>query len=96
MGKRYPKEFKEEAIRLSNQEDRTCIEVAEELGIKVKQLYRWRAAAKKDGEHAFPGKGNQTPENARIRELEKENRRLKMEREILKKAMSIFADKERA
>ena len=96
MPKQYPKEFKREAIRLSNLNDRTCVEVADELGIRVKLLYRWRRQAREDGEEAFPGKGNQTPEQARISELERENRRLKQEREILKKAMSIFADKERA
>lgn len=96
MPKLYPKEFKTEAVRLSALEDRTCVDVADELGIPVKTLYRWRAEMRRDGNDAFPGKGNQTPEQARISELERENRRLKQEREILKKAMSIFADKERA
>ena len=96
MTKHYPKEFKQEAVRLSNLEDRSCVQVAEELGMSVGTLYRWRREAKEDGEDAFPGKGNQTPEKARITELEREVRRLKQEREILKKAMSIFADKERA
>ena len=95
MRNKYPKEFKEEAVRLSQLDDRTCVQVAEELGIRVELLYRWRREARENGEHAFPGKGNQTPEQARISELERENRRLKQEREILKKAMSIFADKER-
>ena len=96
MTKHYPKEFKQEAVRLSNLEDRSCVQVAEELGMSVGTLYRWRREAKEDGEDAFPGKGNQTPEKARITELERKVRRLKQEREILKKAMSIFADKERA
>ena len=96
MRRRYPKEFKLEAVRLSNQEGRSCIEVAEELGINVRQLYRWRSAANKDGEDAFPGKGNQTPEQAEVSALRARVRQLEMEREILKKAMSIFADKERA
>lgn len=96
MGKPYSKEFKQEAIRLSELEDRTCVQVAEELGINVDNLYRWRREAKQDGEDAFPGKGRQTPENARIAELEAKVRKLEQEREILKKAMRIFADEERA
>ena len=96
MRRKYPKEFKQEAVLLSQREDRTCTQVAEELGIRVELIYRWRREAKKNGADAFPGKGNQTPEQARISALEKENFRLKQEREILKKAMSIFADKERA
>ena len=51
--------------------------------------------AQEDGEDAFPGKGNQTPEKARITELEREVRWLKQEREIFKRAKSHFADKER-
>jgi len=94
--KRYPKEFKQEAVRLSYLDDRTCVQVADELGINVRSLYQWRNEAKKNGEDAFPGKGKQTPEQARIKELEKENRRLRQERAILKKAMSIFADREQA
>ena len=96
MSKHYSKEFKREAIRLSNLDDRTCVKVADELGIRVKLLYRWRAEAKKSGDDAFPGKGNQTPEEAEISKLKAKVRRLEQEREILKKAMSIFADKERA
>ncbi len=92
----YSKEFKEEAVRISREPGRTCRSVAKELGIHPGTLYRWRREARADGDEAFPGKGKQTTEKARISELERENRRLRQEREILKKAMSIFADKERA
>ena len=92
--KRYPKEFKQEAIRLSYLDGRTCVQIADELGIDVQNLYRWRREAQKTGDDAFPGKGKQTPEQARITELEKENLRLRQERAILKKAMSIFATRE--
>jgi transposase len=96
VSKRFPKEFKQEAVRLSQLDNRTCVEVADELGFNVENLYRWRRKAKEDGDDAFPGKGNQTPEQARITELEKQVRRLEQERSILKKAMSIFADREQA
>jgi len=96
MSKHYPKEFKREAVRLSELDDRTCVQVAEELGIPVETLYRWRAEARKAGDEAFPGKGKQTPEEAELSKLRAKVRRLEQEREILKKAMSIFADKERA
>ena len=96
MSKTYSKEFKQEAVRLSKLEDRTCVEVGEELDVPVKTLYRWRSEAKERGDDAFPGKGNQTPEETEISTLKAKVRRLEQEREILKKAMSIFADKERA
>lgn len=44
MAKRYPKEFKLEAVRLSELPDRTAVSVAEELDIKVETLYSWRNA----------------------------------------------------
>ena len=96
MAKRYPKEFKLEAVRLSELPDRTCVSVAKELDINVETLYSWRRKYKDHGENAFPGRGKQTPEQAEIAELKKKVRRLEQEREILKKAMSIFADKGRA
>ncbi|AWV91137.1 transposase [Bradymonas sediminis] len=37
--KRYPKEFKQEAVRLSYLDDRTCVQVADELGSNVRNLY---------------------------------------------------------
>jgi len=83
--KRYPKEFKQEAVRLSCLDGRTCVQVADELGIDVRSLYQWRGQAKKNGEDAFPGKGKQTPEQAEISELKKKVRRLEQERAILKK-----------
>lgn len=92
MSKQFPKEFKQEAVRLSRLDDRTCVEVAEELGCNVDNLYRWRREAREDGEHAFPGKGKQTPEEAEISRLKAKLRKTEQERDILKKAMSIFAE----
>lgn len=43
------------------------------------------------GEVAFPGKGHQTPADEELRQLRSENERLKMERDILKKAIAIFS-----
>ena len=94
--KRYPKEFKQEAVRLSCLDGRTCVQIADELGIDVQNLYRWRREAQKSGEDAFPGKGGQTPEQAEISELKRKVRRLEQERAILKKAMNIFATREQA
>ncbi len=50
--KRYSAEFKREALRRANEEGVTDVLVAEELGINVRQLRRWREAAKRDGGHA--------------------------------------------
>lgn len=94
MPTKYSEEFKREAIRLSEQDDRTCVGVAEELGLHVNTLYRWRSEAREHGDDAFPGKGNQTPEEAKIARLERRVNQLEQDKAILKKAMGIFADKD--
>lgn len=84
---KYSKEFKIRAVHLSDEEDVTCKEVAEDLGMSVYTLYEWRSQYKEHGADAFPGSGNQTPENERIAELEKEVEKLKNERYVLKKQL---------
>jgi transposase len=51
---------------------------------------RWWRQLEDNASDAFPGKGKRTAEQQRICELEKENRRLRMENEILKKATAFF------
>ena len=41
--KAYPESFRKEAVRLANLPDRTAVDVANELGIHVGQIYNWRA-----------------------------------------------------
>ena len=87
--KRYSAEFKREALRRANEEGVTDVLVAEELGINARQLRRWRDAAKRDGEEAFPGEGN-----ARDQELMRLKRKLakvEQERDFLKEAAAYFA-----
>lgn len=48
MSKRFSMEFKQEAVRLSRLDDRTCVAVTEELGFNVENLYRWRREARED------------------------------------------------
>jgi transposase len=89
--KTYTKEFKIEAVRLLERSGKTQEEVAEELGMSSSSLSRWKKKYGKDGEDAFPGRGNLTPEEERIRRLERENEILRQERDILKKAVTIFS-----
>lgn len=53
----YDREFKLQAVRLSEEEGRTVKSVARELGIDPQRLYDWRWRWKAAGERAFPGKG---------------------------------------
>ena len=89
--KLYDSAFKSKAVALSN-ERANISELARELGIKVTLLYKWRKEYEKFGEGSFPGNGNLklTPEQEKIRLLEKQLKDTELERDILKKAISIF------
>ena len=89
--KQYTKEFKLEAVQLSNQPGMSVAQVARDLGISDKNLYNWRKRYSKDGTDSFPGKGRLTPQDEELRRLKRENATLRMERDILKKATAFFA-----
>ena len=92
----YDAAFKIRAVELSN--DRSNLsELARELGIKVSLLYKWRKEYQQFGTGSFPGNGNLklTPEQERIHELEKKLKEAELERDILKKAISIFSKSDR-
>lgn len=81
--RKFTPEFKAEAVELVVNSGRSIAEIARDLGISDGTLGNWVKAAKKRGE--FQEKPLNIDERARLKELEEENRRLKMEREILKK-----------
>jgi transposase len=89
--RKFSKEFKQEAVRLSNDTEKTLTELSEELGVSQANLSRWREEFSDDKENAFPGKGRQKPADAELKRLKKENADLKQEKEILKKAIAIFS-----
>ena len=97
MGKRrsYTEEFKKDAVELSINSDKTIKEIAEDLGINYGNLTRWRREYKQKGNLAFPGNGNQklTPEQQKIKELKDKFKEVKLEHDILKKAVAIFSKK---
>lgn len=85
----FTKEFRESAVRLVVDQGRTAPDVAKSLGIRVHQLKWWVRSHKKSDvkTHAV----EETGLRRRVRELEAQNRRLLMERDILKKAAAYFA-----
>jgi len=89
--KRYTKEFKLDAIRLVTERGYSGAEAARNLGINANMLRRWVREYGSDESQAFRGNGKLTPEQAELRRLRAENRQLKLEREILKKAAAFFA-----
>jgi len=90
--RRYTREFKEEAVRLSERGDRTVRQVAKDLGLSEKILHRWRSemrASQQRGVRFAPGHGRARDEE--LERLRRENQQLRLEREILKKAMGFLA-----
>ena len=89
--KRYSKQFKIDAVKLVTEQGYRVSEAARNLEIHHSSLRRWRKQLETDGNQAFPGKGHMASEKEELLRLRKENKRLRMEREILKKATAFFA-----
>jgi transposase len=87
----YTREFKLEALRLLESSGKSVAQIERDLGIEGRCLYRWRKEFGETQEQAFPGHGRMTPEQERIRQLERENEILRQQRDILKKAVAIFS-----
>lgn len=83
----YTKEFKEEAVRLITEEGYSYAEAGRNLGVNPNLLSRW----KREFEGVEIDPGSAAAMQAELKQLRKENKRLKLEREILKKAAAFFA-----
>ena len=89
--RRFTDEFKREAARLAEQPGRTVTAVARELGVERSVLKRWMehfASGKYGKDAKRPLKSAQQQENEQLR---RELAKVKMERDILKKALGFFA-----
>ena len=88
----YDKEFKLMALELI-ESHKSVKQVADELGVGTSLLYYWRKCFTEKGENGFQGevKIRQSSEEAEIAHLKKELREVEIERDILKKAVSIFS-----
>ena len=89
--KNYDNEFKREAIRLVLEDGRKASEVERNLGITPTLVSRWIREMSEDSEYAFPGKGHLKAPEDKVRNLQRENERLRRERDILKKAIAVFS-----
>ena len=88
--KQYSREFKAEAVRLSEVGDKTASEVARELGIRVNQIWKWKRQLEQESVTGTPAKRGR-PAEGEVERLRRENTRLKQENELLKKAAILFA-----
>lgn len=87
----YTSEFKAEAVKLVTEKGYSIAEAARSLGIHDTLLRSWKQASAAQGEQAFPGHGKLPPFEEELRRLRTENKRLRAERDILKKATALFA-----
>ena len=98
MGKSQPtytKEFKQQAVQLFESSGKNKTQIARDFGISDSALSKWCQEFGEHGQEAFPGKGYQTTMEEEIKHVRRENEILRQEREILKKAMSIFTQPQR-
>ena len=90
--KTYTKEFKLEAVRLLESGDQDGVSLAQQLGVRRNQLYKWQKEAHEKGADAFKGPGRKpASQEDELARLKRENAKLQEENEILKKAAAYFA-----
>ena len=89
----YPLEFRAEAVRLIRSSGKPLSQISKDLGVSEQSLRVWIKQADLDEGHR--NDGLTTGELEELRRLRRENRVLREEREILKKATAFFAKETR-
>ena len=91
--RKYTREYKVQAVGMLERGEKTGQQIEEDLGIGKGLIYRWRAQLAQEGSgegiRAFPGNGK--PRDEELAELRRENKNLREERDILRKAVAIFS-----
>ena len=89
--RKFDKEFKLQAVKMVMDEEIPVVEVAKKLEVNQVQIHKWKQEYEAAGKEAFPGKGYQSSAEEEIRRLKKKLADAEEERDILKKAVSIFS-----
>lgn len=89
---KHTHEFKKEAVKLVTEQDYSQAEAARRLGISAKNLSRWVKEAEETNSKMPKTIKNVKADQEELLQLRKEVKRLRMEREILKKAAAFFAN----
>ena len=88
----YTKEFKNDAVKLVIEQGYSTNEVGRRLGINQTNVSRWVREYRRENEPSVNGGATRSELENEVKRLHKENQRLRMEREILKKAAAFFAN----
>ena len=94
--RKYPQEFKLEALELLQRGDKSAGQIERELGITPGLLVKWKARYQiitKEGQSPEIGPSDMEAAKAEIRRLQRELANVEEERDILKKALYIFSRK---
>ena len=92
MAKRtFSRELKLEAVKLVKERGVSMAQASRDLDVHPNVLRKWIRDVEADPVQAFPGQGQMKADQAEIAKLKKEVAKLKMERDILKKAAAYFA-----
>jgi transposase len=86
----FTREFKLHAVKMITDQGLSYAEVARKLGVRESVLRKWKQKLDTTGPEAFPAPSSRSPLEAELEQLRAENKRLKMERDILKKSVSFF------
>jgi transposase len=89
--RKYDKEFRINAVKHLKNSNKSLKEVAESLGVPISTLNGWAKEYEQNGEESFPGSGKIKPCNEEYYRLKKELEDVRMERDILKKAIATFS-----
>jgi Transposase and inactivated derivatives len=90
MSRKYSEEFKKQIVAMYNS-GKPPGEILKEYEVSTSSLYKWISRYNKSG--SFELKDNLSEEQKKLRELEKENKQLRMENDILKQAALIMGRK---
>ena len=89
--RKFPEEFKREAVKLASQPGVTVSSVARDLGVKVSVVRRWAEKSRAEKWESQAGKPLKSETAAELERVKRELAKVKMERDILKKALGYFA-----
>jgi len=91
MSKRFDPAYKLQTCQAIESGTATVAEMSRETGISENTLYTWMKRYRENRETPFVGSGHILPENEEMVRLRRENKNLKEENDILKKAAAYFA-----
>lgn len=91
----YSREFKVQAVKMVTEQGLSVSEVSRDLGVCATVIRNWKKKLAEEGDQSFPGNGRLPADQEELRRLREENRQLRMERDILKKATAFFANEKK-